>query len=1119
MVLLGQALATKPGDAEVMPRLSGLYEGEKMWPELLDNLRAQAEAQTDPASRAALTRRIGKLLATELDDHQKALEACREVLATGDDEEAAHAVREIGETRDELRLEAADVLEPVLRAAGKFEALADTLELRLRAQTDPSERAATLRSIALVAESSLSDLGRAEAALLRALADDPLGAELHSEIERIAGLLGKGGWERYADALGERAASIFDAKITADLFLRLGRVAEVHLGNLARAAEAYARAAEQGGDNAEVLTALERVHGGLEDTRALVDVLERRITIESGPVEQADLYHRLASLQIGALKDQAQGLATLRMALERVPGHDRSRAAVEDLLEVDALFDDAFDTLEGVYRTLERGADLGRLYARRVDRADGVRARTRARLELARVLENEGGDAAAAQKAVESAIVDDPQEESALAELERLADRTGNWSSAADALARALDAQEQASKQSSPSLSAIPPGGGGELWARLGRWRRDKVEDPRGAELAFTRALEADPENVELVRSLEELTRAPGRERDRIAVLRRLARLEGDPSTKRELSREATAMAENILADARLAKEVLRELLAENENDAWATEQLTRLRQDAGDHAEVVSLLLRRAEAESDAAVAIALRHRAAAVAASELGDRDKAISLYEEILEQDPADDVAQVRLRRLYEELGKYNELGKLLAMLIDNAATVETRAELRIVRAKLQLEKFEAPRDAADTLRAVLEEDPDHDAAAQALAAIFESTEQHAELAELWSQLVERARARGDAALEQSRVLTLAAILEERVKDAAAALRSYEEVLEKDPLHTGALHAVARLAEERGAWEEAGAVLAALLANAPEADAVSLALRLAKAREETGDDAGVEQALKRALDAKPRDADVRGRLARLYEKTKSWNELAQLLVGDADLLQAEHPYEPPVADVPMRGSIAPGATAASVPPPPAPVVEQVKLLRRAAQIHLFERGAPEDAVPLLERVTKLVPQDRELMLLLVDAYTAAKRDRDAASVLERVIGSFGNKRTKELSLYHHRLGKALASLGDRDVALTQLDMAFKIDPGSFEVLNDLGVLALESNDLERAQKTFRALLLQRLDASSGISKGEVFYYLGEISMKQGDKAKAVQMLERAVENEPSLARAKAMLSDRKS
>ena len=177
---------------------------------------------------------------------------------------------------------------------------------------------------------------------------------------------------------------------------------------------------------------------------------------------------------------------------------------------------------------------------------------------------------------------------------------------------------------------------------------------------------------------------------------------------------------------------------------------------------------------------------------------------------------------------------------------------------------------------------------------------------------------------------------------------------------------------------------------------------------------------------------------------------------------------------------------------------------------EIHLARAKSPADAIPVLERATALVPHDRELLLILCDAYTSAERGRDAASALEKVIASFGNKRTKELSLYHHRLGRALAQLGDKDVALAQLDMAFKIDPGSVSVLRDLGVLALETNDLERAQKTFRALLLQRLDPALGISKGEVFYYLGEISAKQGDKVKAVQMFERAIENEPTLDKA---------
>ena len=57
-----------------------------------------------------------------------------------------------------------------------------------------------------------------------------------------------------------------------------------------------------------------------------------------------------------------------------------------------------------------------------------------------------------------------------------------------------------------------------------------------------------------------------------------------------------------------------------------------------------------------------------------------------------------------------------------------------------------------------------------------------------------------------------------------------------------------------------------------------------------------------------------------------------------------------------------------------------------------------------------------------------------------------------------------------------------------------------------------------VERLDPNVGISKGEVFYYLGEISAKQGDRAKAVQMFERAIENDPALALARTKLSELK-
>jgi tetratricopeptide (TPR) repeat protein len=255
--------------------------------------------------------------------------------------------------------------------------------------------------------------------------------------------------------------------------------------------------------------------------------------------------------------------------------------------------------------------------------------------------------------------------------------------------------------------------------------------------------------------------------------------------------------------------------------------------------------------------------------------------------------------------------------------------------------------------------------------------------------------------------------------------------------------------------------------------------------------------------------------------WERSGRWAELADLLIGDADLIAAAHPdlsaavQEPPAAPPlsPARGG--------SMPPPhpvPSPIAQQVKLLRAAADIQMMRQNAPERAVAVLERAARLVPQDRELLLALCDAYGAANRGREAAQVLERVIGSFGARRTKELAVYHHRLGRALSQLGERDRAFLQFDMAFKIDPGSIAVLRDLGVLAFETNDLERAQKTFRALLLQRLDAGAGITKGEVFYYLGEISAKLGDRPKAVQMFERSIENDPSMDRARARLAELK-
>ena len=1027
---LREALLVRPGEGDVLRRVDALYTQEHMWPELLDNLKLQLATAADGAARTALAKRIAGLYASELSDPIAALHTYREVLDSAYDPEAVAALLAIGESHEDLRAEAARTLEPVLRAAGHYPELAAALELRLRAESDPAERCRTLRSLAEVSEKLLNDLDGAEQALLRALVEESQDAELHSEVCRLAERVGPPGWRKYAEALDERARNTIDANVAGELFVRLGRVCELELGDFDRAARAYVAAVDNLGDTPTLLEALDRLYTRTGETRRLAEVLERRIAVEDQASAKADLLHRLGVLQMREFGDKHGGLATLRQALERSPQHAESRAAVEALLDDDELFDDVFDALELVYDTLGSSRDLASLYQRRVDRAQSADERTRAQLDLAGVIEQRVGDPAQAQSVLAMAVIEDPTSDESLAELERLAAITRAWADAAGALAKSLEVD-----------SALTAAARTERWTRLAHWRREHLGNLSSAEEAYVRALSIDPENVDVLRCLETVRRAPGRERDLLDVIRVRARLEVDFSTRRELLREGAGLAQTALGDPALAETVLRELIAQDEADNWALAELTRLRRAAGDAKEVVRLLLRRAELAEDAAQATALRHEAAVVMLDELRDVDNATSLYQEILDADPYDAQAAAVLRRLYEEGGRFRDLAKLLELLIDVAQTPEARASLRLELARLYHDRIRSADDAIEVLRDVLHEEPTHPAAVLELSRLYEETGRDGELADLLKDQLQEARERGDVSVELSLLVRLGELEELRLGDSAAAARTYEQVLERDPAHRAALEAVARMSERREDWRRAAEALAALVDGATDASGAAWALRLADARDKSGDAAGAEEALRRGLALEPANPTIRAKLRVRWDRAERWSDLADLLVGDADAIASAHVRDEPTSPLEATtrpatplGKSAPGSK--SIPPgsmpPPSPVswhvAEQVKLLRAAAEIHLEKRHSPSDAIPIFERASALVPEDRTLLLSLCDAHTAAHRGEDAAQVLERVIASFGNRRTKELAIYHHRLAQAKIQLGDKDSALAQLDLRFQ-------------------------------------------------------------------------------------------
>src|SRR5262249_15479573 len=149
------------------------------------------------------------------------------------------------------------------------------------------------------------------------------------------------------------------------------------------------------------------------------------------------------------------------------------------------------------------------------------------------------------------------------------------------------------------------------------------------------------------LRSIERIRRAPGRERDLVQSLRRLAELELDPVTKRDLFREAKELAEDKVKDPALTEEVLRQLLVEDEANGWALEELTRLEEAKSAWRDVLDLLLRRAELSSDGLEVSRLSHQAAEIASKRLNDTARAVELYETIFENTPTDVAASAALR----------------------------------------------------------------------------------------------------------------------------------------------------------------------------------------------------------------------------------------------------------------------------------------------------------------------------------------------------------------------------------------------------------------------------------------------------------------------------------------
>jgi tetratricopeptide (TPR) repeat protein len=931
--------------------------------------------------------------------------------------------------------------------------------------TDPHEKAEQLVALAEVHEQGRRDPNAALDALLQSIGERPDDDEILDRAEVLAASLQR--WPELVEVVFSEAGASLDADRGATLYQRVARICEEDLKDLSRAIDAHERALSLLGDEPSILEALDRLLQETEQWDRLHEVISRRL--DSRDADRPTLLVRQGRLRASHLGDFEGALGAYQKAMEQDPGRDDTLAAVRTLAQKPQVAGSALDLLEEYYRGAGNLEEVVRLYEQRVELAPSDADRVALLTEAASIWENDIGRPEEALAAMRDAVRTDPRDRTLIDALERLAEASGRWTDL-DGLVDDIAAHGDLDRRELY-----------ELRLRSAGWYRDRLGDMSRAERALTEALQLDPEPLEAHAQRVALTREQGRTADLVSGLRAWAEVEPNADQRIALLREAADLGYRELADPELAADCYQELIAINRADVSALRALCDIRRAQSRWNEVVGLLERQLEvvgAADRAPVAQALGE----VYRDHLNDPRAAIRAYETALELDETDPVTMDALEALYQDHDRLESLRTLLERRADSAVD-EDRTALRLRLAQLYEHSFRDQAAAIDMFRQVLNADADNEVANADLERLFEATG-------AWDDLIALLLSKvGHASDEAQRGLLerVAEVHDAERGDADAAIQVYERINSDLGADERSLRALAGLYERKESWTKVADTLERLAGRLEGQAALDLSHRVADLYEQqVGDVEQAGRALRGAYERFPKDAATRERLKGYYEGGGDYGALAEVL--DAELQAATSDDE------------------------------RLGLLRAISDVYRDNLNDPGMAASYLERAVELDGEDRGALVPLCDLYMAAGRQQDAVPILRRIIESFGRQRSKELAMHHHRLGQALAGMGDAEGALSAYDAAFKIDLTNVSILRDLGKLTHANGDLDRAQKSFRALLLQKLDPDSGIQKADVYYYLGDIAAKQDDTRKAITMLERSLAEDASHEQAAQLLAQLK-
>ncbi len=730
----------------------------------------------------------------------------------------------------------------------------------------------------------------------------------------------------------------------------------------------------------------------------------------------------------------------------------------EELHERDPVDRDAWELLLDVYRRTNDYDKLVTLIQEIVGYVDDRGERSKLRLERVRVsmdkLRLSDDDAANELREI---VDEDPAQVDGAILLGTILERSGRDEDLVALLGQQLEAAKD--RQDADAVSSLSRRVGQLLEAR----------DPQQARAVYYAALDWDPRAKEILLALEALHTKDGETEQRADVMeRRLALEHGNDAERLALD----------LAELRRASDdsdaALRALEIGFQAAPQSRELRERLEMHYREHLEydkLAELYLTDARGRTDPQSRSARLREAAKLYRDELSDPEQGARVMREAREADPANEELLVELVDMLGASGDLKVAVEELSTVIGPLEEGPRRTELVGRRALLRGRLGEGEAAHADFEEAIA-------------GGIVDL---RGPLAEHLGKMALSAAGRGDAGLWRQYRLRIAQLRLE-MGDIEDARNVLTELLKTDSKDKATLRAIAHVDELEQRWDAASATYRRLVGLEDANGIVSAALKLAEVCEKAGRLADARGGLERARMAAPDDVELRQRLSWLYEQLGALKELAELVLEEAR----------------AAGDVAP----------------RFEGLLRAGQLFLELSQDPDQtaqigtgaAVAPLEEAHALRPTDLDCAALLSDAYVSAGRFEEAQELLTRTIGTFKGRRARELSALYHRLARVAEVLGDKTAELQHLTTALDMDAQNGVVASELAYRAMELGNLEVAQRALRAITMLKQPAP--LPKALAYQHLGEIARQQGDVKRAMMLVKRAIDDDPTLESARQLL-----